>query len=178
MKPIYAFNSSKELITIYQVDKNFRDKYSCINCNGILIPKKGKIRAHHFAHKAESNCSYETYLHKVAKLKFYEQYNQCLNHQQPFYFEKDVTTTCISCSNVKTYNTMCDLGTTIKPFDLTKVYDKVYIEKQKDGFVADILLVSTSYRIHLFIEFVVTHFCEQSKIDSGNSIIEIKLNSE
>ena len=52
------------------------------------------------------------------------------------------------------------------------------MEKGINGFIADILLSSSSFKDNLLIEIAVTHKCETSKINSGLRIIEIELNNE
>lgn len=56
-----------------------------------MIAKQGKIRQWHFAHKALSpNCSYESYLHSLAKLLILQK----LRSEQPFGVEIKVPFTC------------------------------------------------------------------------------------
>ena len=76
MKNEYAYTSENKIIHISEIQQGNKSQYTCINCGSILIPKKGKIRSHHFSHKHETNCSYESYLHKLGKLKFYDQYKK------------------------------------------------------------------------------------------------------
>ena len=47
----YGKNGNENIIHISEVDKNNQEKYFCISCNNELIPKKGPINEHHFAHK-------------------------------------------------------------------------------------------------------------------------------
>lgn len=48
-------------------DANRDTRYECPACRSPLTLKSGQIRAKHFAHAANSNCSPETVQHKVAK---------------------------------------------------------------------------------------------------------------
>lgn len=46
-------------------DANFLESsngpYRCVECDGVVVPKKGPVMAHHFAHKSEpSECNYYT----------------------------------------------------------------------------------------------------------------------
>lgn len=50
-------------------------KYYCPNCGNEMIPKLGEVNAPHFAHKVECACNGESYLHRVAKEKFKEVYD-------------------------------------------------------------------------------------------------------
>lgn len=43
-------------------------RYTCPCCESDLVLKKGDVKAHHFAHKANGSCSPESVLHKSAKL--------------------------------------------------------------------------------------------------------------
>jgi len=47
-------------------------EYTCLECNGKMIPKKGEIRTHHFAHKGEFTCSGEGQKHLYVKELIYE----------------------------------------------------------------------------------------------------------
>ena len=178
MKILHAINQKYELIHIRNVDKKLSEIYSCCNCGGILIPRKGKIKAHHFSHKVEGNCSYESYLHKVSKLKFYEEYLHSLENKNPFFLRYLINQTCTSCMNINQININCDLGFRSEKFDLTKRFDEIEIEKSHNGFIADILLKSKKTDEVIFVEFAVTHTCDKTKIDSGIRIIEIQLKNE
>ena len=45
------------------------EKYFCPICGELMTPHMGKIRRWHFVHRNIENCSYESYLHKLAKIK-------------------------------------------------------------------------------------------------------------
>jgi hypothetical protein len=74
-----------------------KDKeYKCVDCAKKVILRKGNIRAHHFAHFAESNCSYydhpnESQIHKDAKLLL----QKLLQEKKRICF----TWECSKCSN-------------------------------------------------------------------------------
>ena len=63
----YANNSSGELINICAA--YHREKYFCPVCGEPMIPHMGKVRRWHLVHKNTSNCSYESYIHKLAKIR-------------------------------------------------------------------------------------------------------------
>lgn len=48
------------------------EKYFCPICGELMNPHMGKVRRWHFVHKNAGNCSYESYLHKLAKIKIRE----------------------------------------------------------------------------------------------------------
>ncbi len=180
MKNLFAFNNLGKLIHISEVNKRNNEYYTCINCGKELIAKKGKIKAHHFAHKAVLDCNFETYLHKLGKLIFYQTYNQCVEKNIPYYVEYETSYICSTCESNNAIKKTCELGIQVNKFDLTTRYDLVNIEKSYDGFIADILLESSKKEINdkIFIEIAVTHTCEIEKQESGIRIVEIKLNDE
>lgn len=47
-------------------------QYSCLECKGAMIPKKGDIVSHHFAHKADFSCNGEGQKHLYVKSLIYE----------------------------------------------------------------------------------------------------------
>ena len=68
------------------------DEFFCLFCHRQMIAKQGKIRQWHFAHKALSpNCSYESYLHSLAKLLILQK----LRSEQPFGVEIKVPFTSL-----------------------------------------------------------------------------------
>lgn len=178
MKNLYALNQFGELINIDDVNKKHLDIYSCLQCADILIPRKGEINRHHFSHKSKLECNYETYLHKLGKIKFYNTYKNCLENNIPFYTEYEKIKICNTCNDVKNHNLNCFLNSETGKIDITTIFDQVYLEKNHEGFIADILLKSSKREEVIFIEIWVTHQCENIKIESGNRIIEIKLENE
>ena len=174
----YAFDESNELINIEEVDKKNKGKYFCLDCGNELIARKGEIKVHHFSHKAQFNCNYESYLHKLAKYKFYKEYTNCLQKNIPFGFQYNLRRTCTTCKEINPINSICEIKGILRTFDLTKTFDKITIEKGFSGFVADILLESTKSDHVIFIEFAVKHDCEITKKESGIRIIEFKVQSE
>ncbi|BAO55002.1 competence protein CoiA family protein [Nonlabens marinus] len=176
MKNLRALDLDGNLIHIDMVDKNQKSIYTCCNCNEQLIAKKGKVVSHHFAHKHEGNCSYESYLHKVSKIHFFNSYRQCLSKKEPFYIEYLVDMTCFSCAH---HDISCKTHHVTKKFDLTKVFDIVQIEKGIQGSIADILLSSSRKpNEYLALEFAVTHKCDDTKINKGFRIVEVNLSDE
>src|SRR6056297_955390 len=67
-------------------DKAF-SKFKCISCENELIPRLGEIRRKYFAHKSGQTCSEETYLHKLCKAIFAENYRNCIENNEPFFIE-------------------------------------------------------------------------------------------
>jgi hypothetical protein len=178
MKNNYGLNLLGMLIHIDDVDKNMSEKYFCLQCKDELIARKGKINRHHFSHKNIIDCNFETYLHKLGKIKFFNLYKNCLENKIPFYTDYEKINICNTCSENKNYNMNCFINSETGKIDLTTIFDQVYLEKNHDGFIADVLLKSSKIKEVIFIEIWVTHQCEKIKIESGNRIIEIKLEEE
>src|SRR6478609_912503 len=118
MKNLYALNIQRKLIHINEVDKAVSGKYHCLQCGDELIARKGKIKRHHFAHKNKIECNFETYLHKLGKLMFYDAYKDCIVNKKPFYIQYEKEKICNSCTNVEPINRSCNLGIEKVKFDL------------------------------------------------------------
>lgn len=180
----YAFiDEDKDiLISIDDITKENRKqyKYRCISCGRELLPRaiSSKYKKAHFYHKEELECSGETYLHKLAKLRIKQKFD---NSSSPFIIQLNGT---ISCSNKKScplYDAkICQSKCQqLAPIDLHCYYDTCEEEKEHHGFIADLLLYhSQNRRSPVLIEINVNHKCEQKKIDSGLRIIELDVKNE
>lgn len=170
-----AFNEAKQVIDINSVIPENREAYTCPGCGNELIAVLGKKNIKHFRHKEICDCNLETHLHNVAKHYFFERYNKALKNKEPVPL---IQAQKLVCSAYKKVNGgVCDFGETQVTHDLTKFFTACSLEKQHDGFVADVLL-TTPKGDALFVEIAVTHKCEPKKISSGNRIIEFRLESE
>ena len=181
----YALNSNNEVVSIDEVNTETRkaNRFKCISCGNDLSACLGRKNKHHFRHKADVDCNFETYLHKMGKLTFIKTYTDCLAQGKPFTIKIKRK---VSCAKEET----CP----IKPiyegfregcshydwqiFDLTQYYDTISEEQTIDSFVADVLLTSSKGRQPILIEIKVSHACEEDKIQSGYPIIEIGLEKE
>ncbi len=175
MKNIYGINEQGKLIDIKDVIKKSSEKYFCINCSENLVPKKGEKKAHHFSHKNETDCNFETYLHALSKKMFFDKYNECLQLKKPFFLKYPTKRMCISCRDI---NIECELKPELNLYDLTKRFDIISIEKYDENFIPDIKLASSKFGDVIFIEFAVTHRSELNKLKSGVRIMEFDINSE
>lgn len=178
MKNLYALNSHNHLIHIDKVDKANKEKYTCLNCGQELIARKGDVNAHHFSHKKLLACSFESYLHKLGKRRFYEEYTDCLTSGSPFELEYHNKRTCISCRDTEGISLSCSLPSKTEVFNLISYFDLIFLEKSYQGFVPDLLLASSKHSEVLFVEIAVTHFSSKAKLESGIRIIEIYLEEE
>lgn len=175
----YAQSDKGAIIHISKVNESNRhNKYYCISCGCELEPVLGLKKAHHFRHKTNA-CSYESYLHKLAKkmlkLKFdmsdkfeivTQPHKTCEKlHCCPFFIESE----CYVPDE--------------KPYDLKKngLYDLCQEEQSvSDGrFVADLLITNNSNtQKPVLIEIFVTHKSTEEKRNSEFPIIEIQIDNE
>lgn len=175
----YALNSENKTVCIEDLERtpDLRNQvFTCISCDNILIPKLGKVRQKHFAHKYTYNCSEETYLHKLAKNLFFQEYQKCLNRRIPFYLGSKVSRVCNA--NEAFFGITCQLESFSRFVDLTKIYTNVLLETREGEFIPDILLTNDSGNEKLFIEIAVTHFLTEKKANSSFNIVEIQIKSE
>lgn len=174
----FAYDYQQNTIDINTLSKvNRTEKFTCLSCGNELIPYLGEIRKHHFHHKVTANnCSQETYLHKLAKNKFYETYDKCLKNNKPFIIKIETYPVCDFYEN--DFLTVCNLRPQKSQFELTQSFEKIYLERKENSFVPDVLLEDTDTGRKIFFEVFVTNSSSQAKINSNYMIIEFKINSE
>ncbi|MBD1871668.1 hypothetical protein H6F95_31080 [Cyanobacteria bacterium FACHB-471] len=175
----HAFNSQHKIIYIGDLTRSAETKsetFICISCGNVLIPKLGQIKQKHFAHKHIQNCSEETYLHKLAKLVFEQEYYSSLINNEPFFIELEIDRVCNAYQD--DFGRICNVESINKLFDLTKRYKRISPETRSDEFIPDILLSDKTGEKNLFIEIAVTHQVTEEKISSKTPIIEINIETE
>lgn len=171
----YALDVDQNIIHIKHAIRG--NKFTCPNCGNEMIVKQGKIREWHFAHKCiTTHCSFETYLHALAKIKIHNYFYKTKNLIIKF------NTTC-KCSRADECTFSKQTGECeekrMQTYNLKKFYDSCDIERQYDKFQADLLLYnSKSNTPPTFIEICVTHPCSDEKLNSKIRIIELRIKSE
>ena len=171
----FAKNDKGEIIRIGSVNEgNRKDNFFCISCEKRLGVRLGKIRRKHFFHLGKIECNEETYLHKLGKEIFYQNYLNHLKHQKPLFLSYSVKKIC-NCFKLKDLS--CELGVFSKEFNLTERFTQILIEKKEGSFIPDLKLIDNQGNV-IFIEIAVTHKCDQEKIDSGFRIIEFDVQEE
>lgn len=168
----YANNSSGDLINVSTAQRN--EKYFCPICGELMNPHMGKVRRWHFAHKNVGNCSYESYLHKLAKIRI----SQAFLSSEHFLLSYNAKAICsYECPFVD--SPKC-VGEKHVEFDLRRYYDTCVIEATYHQYRADLLLTSSTNpkTPPILIEIMVTHKCTKDKINEGVRIIEIPIQSE
>lgn len=168
----YANNSSHELINVSSARRN--ENYFCPICGESMTPHMGKIRRWHFVHKNIGECSYESYLHMLAKIKLREAFlssnSLLLSYEAPAVCSSD-------CPFIDYPKCKSEKRVT---FNLKDYYDTCELEVPFKQFRADLLLSSSKNPKlpPILIEIKVTHACSDEKINDGVRIIEIPISSE
>lgn len=169
----YAIDGESHLINVTEAVKG--NNYYCPSCGEIMIPRQGSIRRWHFAHKGNlRNCSYETYLHKVAKKRICE----CFNESPQFTILVHSKRTCAVAGCLIGEIYFCTWNGTNK-FNLKEYYTHCEEEVKIDNYRADLVISNkTNNSFPILIEIYVTHKSTQEKLNSNYRIIEIKIESE
>jgi hypothetical protein len=178
----YAYNDTGTLVDVFDLPVDplqASQAYSCIGCGLPLIAKiRGTKRSKHFAHKVVSpGCTEETYLHKLAKQTFLQEYQECLKTGQPYSIELMHLKHCTEF--VGFLGTPVCVRTLTQTYDLTRYYDRIYLEHRDGEFIPDLLLQSsTDPTRKLYIEIAVTHLSSEKKLHGEERIIEIDIACE
>ena len=70
-----ATGTDGHIIHIDEVTKENRaEHYYCVGCGGEMSAVLGDKREHHFRHK-EAHCSWESYLHKLGKMRLKQRFD-------------------------------------------------------------------------------------------------------
>ena len=173
----YAYDENNNIIDIKSINKEYRKEHTfhCIGCNGKMKANFCKTKTDYFSHYGDS-CSYETYLHKLAKRVFKEKFEN--NNSVLLKYEQyDLCSKNKTCTFYNLYN--CSKKS-LKTFDLKEFYNNCQEETPIQNFKADLLLndITKKYKSPILIEILITHKCSDEKINSGLKIIEIKIDSE
>ena len=175
----FALDNTGKSVDVFSLQKQVNiagRTFFCFACKERMVAKLGADVTHHFAHKANSLCSRETYLHKLAKIVFQEEYAKCLANAEPFKYEFKQRKICDQFPGHSEHS--CATRPRLQSGDLTQRFRTIKVETGKNEFVPDITLESKNGKDHLFIEIAVTHKCSETKRRSQNRIIEISVRCE
>ncbi|MBR1688540.1 MAG: hypothetical protein IJ710_08445 [Prevotella sp.] len=174
-----ATDTDGRIIHIDEVTKDNRaEHYYCVGCGGEMSAVLGDKREHHFRHK-EAHCSWESYLHKLGKMRLKQRFDT----QNEFIIKYYVEHHCDQSKGCKLEpiyrDNKCNRRE-LKAVDLKKLYDTCEEEVTYKGFRADLMLSSKEHPEYepVFLEISVTHDCELNKLASGIQIIELKIADE
>lgn len=164
---------------------NCQDDYYCPHCGCRMLKKCGDTRKWHFAHdwrdanELQKNCSYETYLHKYAKLRIKQWFDGAdsiiLHYKQTIFCKQYDECILEQKESCRQYIE--------KFYDLKKMFNNCSMEspvKESNGnYRADLLLTSDKDPSRqILIEIKVSHGCSDKKKASGIPIIEFDVSSE
>ena len=174
-----ATGTDGQIIHIDEVTKENRSEhYYCVGCGGEMSAVLGDKREHHFRHK-EAHCSWESYLHKLGKMRLKQRFDSQKELIIKYYVEHhcDISK---GCKLEQIYrDKKCNYRELVE-IDLKKLFDTCEEEVTYKGYRADLMLSSKEHpeREPIFLEISVTHDCEAEKIASGIQIIELKIADE
>lgn len=176
-----VYDKDNHIVDISTVTKeNKEPEYYSIGTHTPMVAALGEKNQHYFKAKKGYALNPETELHEYTKkmLKYRFDTNQNFYIK---YFRKECCPKEKNCIFYDELNGACDiLKEQLFEYNLKDYYDTATIEGGWGGFIADVLLKSSTHpnRRPVFLEVAVTHPCNQVKIDSGNKIIELFVKSE
>lgn len=174
----YALGANGETVDVTTLAPEQRDTlkpFRCLGCDGDMVARLPRERKKHFAHRAHTACSTETYLHRLAKRRFVATYSRCVASGRPFLLRYTVQERCSHYA--QTLGLSCDRERIVE-HDLTRIFSSVEEEREIRGFRADVLLSSPARADVLLVELVVSHPCSEEKRESGLRILEMTIESE
>lgn len=181
LKYPYAIDESNNMIHIASVSEDSRknSSYRCPNCGGKMQACLGGKNAHYFRHDVqEQKCGLESYIHKVAKTIIVNRFN---SPQSSFIIGFSPKRQCKVYDKCEHSDYSCLLPPEYREYNLKAQYDlpakaEENYSDENGIFRPDIILSSSnSSRKPIFIEVYHTHKSSESKVDSGNLIIEVKI---
>ncbi len=175
-----VFDKDGNIVDISTINEaNRLSEYYSIGSHTPMTAALGEKNQHHFRAKRGYQLNPETELHEYAKriLKYRFDTEDCMKIN---YNRKKICPFEEHCIFYDKMNKGCGaLNEELCEYDLKKYYDTATIESCYDGFVADVLLTSSTHnRKPVFLEVAVTHPCTDEKKNSGNKIIEIVIKAE
>ena len=173
-----AFDQNDNVVHISSINgasKQTQGPFRCIGCNSELVPALGDVREHHFKHKSRAHCSFESYLHKAAKLAVATGLKTAAKENGEYsVFVKE----SVNCPQKYRRGACGNCGQRKAKVNLAKIVDTISLEKKANGFVADVLAENSLQELKIAIEICVTNPCSAEKIASGLSIIETQVSNE
>lgn len=166
----FALDSDGKTVDIRNLS-NKNGLFFCPRCHDAMIPKMGKVKAWHFAHKAKT-CAYDAYLHSLAEIRIAEWFNK----NQSITLDMEAVKICSDYKTCPFHDSRECTNPARIQYDLKRYYSGCEIECPCGNFVADILCRHNN--TPLFIEIFVTHECSDEKKTSGYRIIELVIDSE
>lgn len=180
LKYNYAYDENGNIINIADVPEegHLKRVFFCIGCGNQMVAAIGSKRRY-FRHKAdETNCSNESYLHKLAKIVIKQKFD---DKSKPFKIQLRGDYVCNRKAQCKFFSDQfCTTNSLHPSIDLQEWYDSCEEEKEIDKYRADLLLSHSEKndRDPVLIEVKYKHKCTEEKTNSKYRIIEVWINSE
>lgn len=197
----YAYAQDKDGIITHISKAERHIEYSCPYCRDVLIPRKGDVNRHHYAHK-RLDCEQSRYLHETTKQYVIQEFNNGN-------FNQYIIPECIRCKDMRdklwhqcyynfnkaympddTIHNKDELNQVLKhkckdnmPFILQKGGHTIDDERSViPNTISDIVIFDESNNPYCIIEIVVTHNLDKKEgrntkqryKDSGIPIILLK----
>lgn len=175
-----VFDKDGNIVDISTVNEaNRLSEYYSIGSHTPMIAALGQTNQHYFRAKRGYQLNAETELHKYVKRVLKHRF-ETEDHFPIKYYRKEYCPNEKDCIFYDELNKGCGiLCSHFCKYDLKDYYDTATIEGDYDGFVADVLLTSTSHnRRPVFLEVAVTNPCTEDKKASGHKIIELSVSCE
>ena len=170
----YCLDEEKNLVHISDAISEQKNKrqYECLEC-GKKMHVRIKNNTPFFAHNPGVSCHGESYLHKLAKRRIREYFD---NKDGELKLKQKHDVICSSKDECIFFNSKYCRKKNESIFNLKDYYNKCGEEVPIKEFVADLLLSNSDKeeREPVLIEVLVTSECKESKINSGLRIIETK----
>ena len=155
----FAFNSDDRLVSIYDAKKGVA--YQCVGCKKEMIPRKGKIRRPHFAHRRAGVCSDpDDALHKLVQALIIQSVKDAIRNDG----EYRVGYVCSMCKKQVAYN-------------IISTMTSIQAEREIVQGTRSDIVIHRKNKCPIIIEIVVTHDLEPVTADlylkSGNPVLII-----
>lgn len=174
-KKVYDKNNC--IVDIDSIIKdNKESEYYSIGTHTPMIAVLGEVKQHYFRAKRGYSLNSETELHEYAKRVLKHRF-ETESYFPIKYYRKEYCPNGKNCIFYDELNQGCGkLRSRLCEYDLKAYYDTVTLEGGYGGFVADVLLTSSSdIRRPVILEIAVTHPCTEEKITSGHKIIKLSV---
>ena len=178
----FAYNENNEIIDVFTIDTEYRKIHSfhCLSCgNEMSAHLKDDKRKRHFQHTNKCNCSYESYIHSLAKEFFKKKYESA--DKFILYYKEKVS---YNNSNCIFRDDNCNNKEIAKEINLKDFFPLCTIEEGVEGqdgrtYRGDVLLSNPNQeKYKLLVEIHYTHECTENKKKAGLHIVEIDIKSE
>jgi hypothetical protein len=166
----YGKNADGDLVNAKYAIRG--EEYLCPQCEKGYDLRRGPKRRAYFAHKSDYRCSYESYLHKVAKEILYKNLKKRINSREEFFIGS--YSEILYVEPFEGIIVKRETGKNLTYNNIVFEDSEIYLENIYGEYRPDILLKNRDNTF--LIEIYVSNRCVFDKIKS-NSVIEVKVNN-